>query len=70
LYCERAEQERWKDIPEWKRKLICEKEKKRGEELAPIEAERRRQEEEMSRLQQLPEWKRNLVMKKRVGDIN
>ena len=36
LHLQRAEEERWKDIPEWKRKLICEKEKKRGEELVLI----------------------------------
>jgi len=59
------EEERWKDIPAWKKKLILEKEQKKAEDEAPAEAERRRQEEEEARLQSLPDWKRDIILKKR-----
>ncbi|ELU02089.1 hypothetical protein CAPTEDRAFT_224651 [Capitella teleta] len=64
----RQEEEKWKDVPEWKKALMIEREKRREEENAPFEHERRARTEEMAKLQQLPEWKRNLILKKR-GDM-
>ncbi|XP_022093502.1 unconventional myosin-XVI-like isoform X2 [Acanthaster planci] len=56
------EEARWKDIPEWKKKMILEKERKKAEEAAAaVDPEK---EEREAKLKAMPTWKRNLVMKK------
>lgn len=59
-----AEQERWKGIPEWKKRLMMEQEKKKQAEMGPQEQERLKKEQEQAKLQAMPNWKRNLVTKK------
>lgn len=61
----RAEEEKWRDVPAWKKNLILEKEKKSKDVESPSEQEKLRQEEEMRRLEAMPEWKRKLILQKR-----
>ncbi|KAK2180827.1 hypothetical protein NP493_425g05029 [Ridgeia piscesae] len=64
LVAVRAEQERWKGIPDWKKRLMMEQEKKKQADMGPQELERQRKEQEKAKLQAMPDWKRNLVTKK------
>ena len=60
------EEARWKDIPEWKRKMIQEKEKKKAEEMAAaVDPDK---EEREAKLKAMPTWKRNLVLKKSASE--
>ncbi|XP_071951291.1 unconventional myosin-XVI-like isoform X2 [Antedon mediterranea] len=56
------EEDKWKGIPDWKKKIMMDKERKRQEEEAskidPVEEERR------VKLMAMPAWKRDLLMKK------
>ena len=52
------EEAKWAAIPEWKRKLMAEKQKKAAEERAQEEVER------SAMLETIPEWKRNPFLKK------
>ncbi|XP_033099808.1 unconventional myosin-XVI-like [Anneissia japonica] len=56
------EEDKWKGIPDWKKKIMMEKERKRLEEEAskidPVEEERR------AKLMAMPAWKRDLLLKK------
>lgn len=65
LLAKKAEEEKWRDVPSWKRNLIMEKEKKRADIDAPTEVEKRKLEDENRRLESLPEWKRKLILNKR-----
>ncbi|KAI0219497.1 hypothetical protein LSAT2_028969 [Lamellibrachia satsuma] len=62
----RAEQEKWKGVPEWKKQLRIEQEKKKQADMTegPQEQERLKKEQEMAKLQAMPDWKRDLVSKK------
>ncbi|XP_038051268.1 unconventional myosin-XVI-like [Patiria miniata] len=62
------EQAKWKDVPEWKRKMIIEKEKKKAEEAAA--AVDHEKEEREAKLKSMPTWKRNLVKKKTEGEVD
>ncbi|CAD5112947.1 DgyrCDS2154 [Dimorphilus gyrociliatus] len=65
----RAEEERWRDVPAWKKNLIKHQEQRKKVENAPAEVERQKHEAEMERLNKLPDWKKNLILKKR-GEID
>lgn len=66
----KAEEEKWKGIPEWKRKIMEAKEQKKAEEQAQkMEADKERLELE-AKLAEMPEWKRKVFMKKHGLDKN
>ncbi|XP_033637376.1 unconventional myosin-XVI-like isoform X1 [Asterias rubens] len=60
------EDAKWKDIPEWKKKMIMEKERKKAEEAqAAVDHDK---EEREAKIKAMPTWKRNLVKKKSTSD--
>uniref|UniRef100_A0ABM0M8X5 Unconventional myosin-XVI-like n=1 Tax=Saccoglossus kowalevskii TaxID=10224 RepID=A0ABM0M8X5_SACKO len=58
------EDSKWEGVPEWKKSLLIEKERKQKMLNAPLEAERQRQAEEVAKLQSMPTWKRKIIIKK------
>ena len=57
-----TEQAKWQGVPEWKRKLMVEKEKKKVEEAEALVDKAQVEREE--KLRSMPTWKRNIMKKK------
>lgn len=81
----KAEAMKWKDVPEWKRKMLEKKEKeKREQEEAMTQAEREQEERKREQKRQqierqaqmekelegIPAWKREIMMKKGAAPTN
>ncbi|XP_064638168.1 unconventional myosin-XVI-like isoform X2 [Lineus longissimus] len=57
---------KWKNIPEWKKKIIERKEQEKKVMQAPVEQEKKIKEQEMEKLASMPEWKREIFLRKKM----
>ena len=60
-----AEEDRFAGVPAWKRKMLAEREQKKREEDAVMNAAQQKLDAEKARIEGLPEWKKALIQKKR-----
>lgn len=61
---QKEEDLKWEGVPEWKRKILREKEAKEAEKNAPAMAAQKAEAERMQKLSEMPAWKRDLAEKK------
>ncbi|XP_019634626.1 PREDICTED: espin-like [Branchiostoma belcheri] len=57
-------EDKWANVPDWKRKLLQEKQQKQQEVRSEEDEVKRKEDERKKKLAAMPTWKRNLVKKK------
>ncbi|XP_066266634.1 unconventional myosin-XVI-like isoform X2 [Branchiostoma lanceolatum] len=57
-------EDKWANVPDWKRKLLQEKQQKQQEVRTEEDEVKRKEDEKKKKLASMPTWKRNLVKKK------
>lgn len=55
---------RWADVPEWKRKILMKKEEAKAKQRAIEDEGKRIQDAKIAKFDALPEWKKNIILKK------
>ena len=58
------DQQKWASVPEWKRKLLEQKEKEKEERERPKRLEEMQKKELQEKMAAMPPWKRELFAKK------
>lgn len=60
----KAEEERWADVPAWKRSILEAKEQQKREEEEVVNAAQRKKDTDKAHFESLPKWKQDLLRKK------